>query len=95
MTVGVTPSQADLLKGTAAFCAGRVGEESIWAVLHRDGHRLYGDELFADLFADSGRRSVPPSIVATEVGFFDQSHFGRHFKRAVGTTPSAYLASRG
>jgi Transposase DDE domain/Transposase domain (DUF772) len=65
MTVGVTPSQADLLKGTAAFCAGRVGEESIWAVLHRDGHRLYGDELFADLFADSGRRSVPPSIVAT------------------------------
>jgi transcriptional regulator GlxA family with amidase domain len=40
------------------------------------------------------RGGLPPSIVATEVGFFDQSHFGRHFKRAVGTTPSAYLASR-
>jgi len=65
MTVGVAPRQADLLKGTAVFCDGRVGESSIWAVLHRDGHRLFGDELFADLFADSGRRCVPPSIVAT------------------------------
>ncbi len=53
------------MKGTAAFCDGRVGEGSIWAVLHRDGHRLFGDELFADLFAGSGRRCVPPSIVAT------------------------------
>jgi DDE family transposase/transposase-like protein DUF772 len=65
MTAGVTPGQADLLKGTASFCEGRVSGDSIWAVLHRDGHRLYGDELFADLFAGSGRRSVPPSIVAT------------------------------
>lgn len=40
------------------------------------------------------RRGLPPSIVATEVGFFDQSHLGRHFKRTVGTTPSAYLAAR-
>ncbi|SIO07849.1 transcriptional regulator, AraC family [Paraburkholderia phenazinium] len=39
------------------------------------------------------RRGLPPSIVATEVGFFDQSHLGRHFKRTVGTTPSAYLAA--
>ena len=39
------------------------------------------------------RGGLPPSIVATEVGFFDQSHLGRHFKRAVGTTPSAYLAA--
>src|SRR6202521_4572261 len=64
MTVGVTPSQADLLKGTAAFCDGRVSEGSIWSVLHRECHRLFPDELFADLFADTGRRSVPPMIVA-------------------------------
>jgi hypothetical protein len=64
MTVGATPRQADLLTGTAAFCDGRVGEDSIWSVLHREGHRLFPDELFADLFADIGRRSVPPSIVA-------------------------------
>lgn len=65
MTVGVAPKQADLLKGTAAFCDGRVGEDSIWSVLHREGHRLFPDEMFADLFAEVGRRSVPPQIVAT------------------------------
>jgi hypothetical protein len=26
---------------------------------------LFPDELFADLFTDRGRRSVPPSVVAT------------------------------
>jgi AraC-like DNA-binding protein len=31
----------------------------------------------------------PPSVVATEVGFFDQSHLGRHFRRTLGITPSA------
>lgn len=65
VTVGVTPRQGDLLRGTAALCEGRVGENSIWVLLHREGGRLFPDEMFADLFADSGRRSVPPSIVAT------------------------------
>ena len=65
MTAGTTPKQADLWRGTAAVCEGRVGEQSIWAVLYREGDRLFGDELFADLFAEVGRRSVPPRIVAT------------------------------
>src|SRR5829696_6030514 len=65
MTAGTTPKQADLWRGTAAVCEGRVGEQSIWAVLYREGDRLFADELFADLFAEVGRRSVPPRIVAT------------------------------
>ena len=65
MTIGTTPRQADLWRGTAAVCEGRVGEQSIWAVLYREGDRLFADELFADLFAEVGRRSVPPRIVAT------------------------------
>jgi hypothetical protein len=65
MTAGTTPKQADLWRGTAAVCEGRVGKQSIWAVLYRQGDRLFGDELFADLFAEVGRRSVPPRIVAT------------------------------
>lgn len=64
MTLGLTPTQADLLRGTG-FVADRVAEDSIWAVLARDGDRLFGDELFADLFTTTGRRSVPPRIVAT------------------------------
>jgi Transposase DDE domain/Transposase domain (DUF772) len=65
MTAGTTPKQADLWRGTAAVCEGRVGERSIWAVLYHQGDRLFPDELFADLFAGVGRRSVPPRIVAT------------------------------
>jgi hypothetical protein len=65
MTIGTTPRQADLWRGTAAVCEGRVGKQSIWAVLCHQGDRLFGDELFADLFAEVGRRSVPPRIVAT------------------------------
>ncbi|SAK81097.1 AraC family transcriptional regulator [Caballeronia temeraria] len=34
---------------------------------------------------------VPGSVVATEVGFFDQSHLARHFKRFCGMTPSAFV----
>src|ERR687897_1342343 len=65
MTAGTTPKQADLWRGTAAVCEGRVGQRSIWAVLYHQGDRLFADELFADLFAEVGRRSVPPRIVAT------------------------------
>ena len=65
MTAGTTPKQADLWRGTAAVCEGRVGARSVWAVLYREGDRLFSDELFVDLFAAVGRRSVPPRIVAT------------------------------
>jgi AraC-like DNA-binding protein len=36
---------------------------------------------------------VPGSVVAAEVGFFDQSHLARHFKRICGMTPSSFLRS--
>ena len=38
--------------------------DSIYGVLHRECFRLFPDEMFADLFDDVGRRSVPPMIVA-------------------------------
>ncbi len=38
---------------------------SIYSVLHRERDRLFPDEMFADLYEDTGRRSVPPSVVAT------------------------------
>jgi AraC-like DNA-binding protein len=34
----------------------------------------------------------PPADVAVSIGFCDQSHFTRHFKRHVGTTPGRYAA---
>ncbi len=64
MTLGLTPRQGDLLSTTVTYCEERVAQDSIYAVLHRECFTLFPDELFADLFTDVGRRSVPPMIVA-------------------------------
>jgi hypothetical protein len=64
MTLGLAPRQADLFRSTAAYCEGRVAPDSIYGILHRECFRLFPDEMFADLFDDVGRRSVPPMIVA-------------------------------
>ena len=52
------------MRSTVSYCEGRVGPDSIYAVLHRECFTLFPDEMFADLFTDVGRRSVPPMIVA-------------------------------
>ena len=36
------------------------------------------------------RGGTPPAQVAIEVGFSDQSHLSRHFKRLTGVTPGCY-----
>jgi hypothetical protein len=64
MTLGRAPGQADLFRTTAAYCDGRVAPGSIYGILHRECFALFPDEMFADLFDDVGRRSVPPMIVA-------------------------------
>jgi Transposase DDE domain/Transposase domain (DUF772) len=64
MALGLAPRQADLFRSTAAYCEGRVAPDSIYGILHRECFALFPDEMFADLFDDAGRRSVPPMIVA-------------------------------
>jgi len=64
VTLGLTPKQGDLLRTTVGYCEPRVGTDSIYAVLNRECFGLFPDEMFADLFTDVGRRSVPPMIVA-------------------------------
>jgi len=64
VTLGLAPRQADLFRSTTGFCEPRVAPGSIYGLLHRECDRLFPDEMFADLFTDVGRRSVPPSIVA-------------------------------
>ena len=64
MTLGQTPRQADLFRSTASFREPRVSPNSIYALLHRESFGLFPDALFADLFTDVGRRSIPPLIVA-------------------------------
>ncbi|MDF1598019.1 MAG: transposase, partial [Acidimicrobiia bacterium] len=65
MRLGLAGWQGDLLDDVNRFCDQALAESSVYAVLHRERDRLFGDELFSDLFSDRGRRSVPPSVVAT------------------------------
>ena len=64
MSLGLSPRQADMFVTTTSFCEGRVAADSIYGLLHRECFSLFADELFADVFCDTGRRSVPPMIVA-------------------------------
>ena len=47
MTLGTAPRQGDLLRTTVNYCSGRVEEDSIYGVLHRECFRLFPDEMFA------------------------------------------------
>jgi hypothetical protein len=63
--LGQAERQGDLFDDVNRFCEQMLAESSFFAVLHRERDRLFPDELFVDLFSDRGRRSVPPSVVAT------------------------------
>ncbi len=65
MSVGETPRQKSLLSSSTEYCDGRLGKGSLYALLNREGARLFPDESFADLFSGLGRCSVPPRVVAT------------------------------
>jgi len=65
VTLGQADRQGDLLDDVTRFCDEALPESSIYVVLYRERDRLFPDEMFADLFSDKGRRSVPPSVVAT------------------------------
>lgn len=64
MSLGTTPRQPDLFRTTTSYCAPRVAETSSYGLLYRESGSLFPDALFADLFTDIGRRSVPPQVVA-------------------------------
>jgi hypothetical protein len=65
MTLGLAERQGDLLDDVNRFCDETLPENSIFALLRRERDGLFADGLFVDLFSDRGRRSVPPSVVAT------------------------------
>jgi Transposase DDE domain/Transposase domain (DUF772) len=64
MSLGQADRQGNLLDDVMRFCGEALPENSIYSFLHRERDRLFPDEMFADLFDERGRRSVPPSVVA-------------------------------
>src|SRR5579863_2676948 len=65
MSLGIRPPSPDLCRSARELCEPRLSATSIYRLLAEQGHRLFADESFADLFQDVGRRSVAPRIVAT------------------------------
>ena len=65
MTLGLADRQGNLLDDVERFCDEKLDDRSIYSFLHRERDRLFPDEEFADLFEDTGRQSVPPSVVAS------------------------------
>src|SRR5271155_5058014 len=65
MTLGRAPEQGELWQSSVKYCEGKLSPTSIFSLLQRECHRLFPDDAFADLFQDTGRRSVPPSFVHT------------------------------
>lgn len=66
MAIGMAKTQGEFLDA-AVLLADQLEEGSVYRLLAEHGHRLFGDEYFADLFAASrkGRPSVPARVVAT------------------------------
>ena len=64
MTLGRQLRRPDLSTTGARWCEAALPEGSVYRFLARERTRLFPPELFADLFEPTGRRSVPPSILA-------------------------------
>jgi Transposase domain (DUF772)/Transposase DDE domain len=64
VTLGRQLRRPDLPTVGARWCEAALPERSVYRFLAQERTRLFPAELFADLFQSTGRRSVPPSILA-------------------------------
>jgi hypothetical protein len=64
VTLGRQLRRPDLPALGARWCEAALPEGSVYRFLARERGRLFPPELFTDLFEPTGRRSVPPSILA-------------------------------
>jgi hypothetical protein len=64
VTLGRQLRRPELPATGARWCEAALSEGSVYRFLARERGRLFPPELFADLFQPTGRRSVPPSILA-------------------------------
>src|SRR5918995_1868929 len=64
VTLGRQLRRPELPTAGARWCEAALPEGSVYRFLARERGRLFPPELFADLFQTTGRRSVPPSILA-------------------------------
>lgn len=63
--MGTSEVHDDLFRSVQAMCDRAVGERSVFRLLAEQGHLLFPDEMFADLYSKRGRRSIGPRVMAT------------------------------
>jgi len=95
MTMGRSEAHDDLFRSVRELCDGAVGERSVFRLLAAEGHLLFPDEMFADLYSSRGRRSIGPRVMATvmilqrfeglsDSEAVDRLHFDLRYKWACG-----------
>ena len=75
--------------GLSPFHLCRVFKDAVGLTPH-----AYQDQLRVRRAKQLLTEQVPIAQAAVEVGFYDQAHLTRHFKRVVGITPGRYVAAR-
>jgi transposase len=65
MTMGTSEAHDDLFRSVRELCDATVGERSVFRLLAEQGHLLFPDEMFVDLYSLRGRRSIAPRVMAT------------------------------
>lgn len=63
--MGRSEAHDDLFRSVREVCEAGVGERSVFRLLADQGHLLFPDEMFADLYSSRGRRSIGPRVMAT------------------------------
>jgi hypothetical protein len=65
MTMGTSEKHDDLFRSVHELCDASVGERSLFRLLAEQGHLLFPDAMFVDLYSSRGRRSIAPRVMAT------------------------------
>lgn len=93
--MGRSEAQDDIFRSVRGLCDAGVGERSVFRLLAEQGHLLFPDEMFADLYSPRGRRSIAPRVMATVMVLqrfeglsdseaVDRLHFDLRYKWACG-----------
>ena len=100
MTMGTSETHDELFRSVHELCDAAVGERSIFRLLAEQGHLLFPDAMFADLYSSRGRRSIGPRVMATVMVLqrfeglsdseaVDRLHFDLRYKWACGAAYDA------
>lgn len=93
--MGSSEAHDDLFRSVHELCDRGLGERNLYRMLAEQGHLLFPDAMFTDLYSTRGRRSIAPRVMATVMVLqrfeglsdseaVDRLHFDLRYKWACG-----------